>query len=122
MIVMGNLFAVALIILGCVVILKKDSFDKIVEFVKTGNNMYLISAVNIVMGLVYLKISIISRMIWVVFFFGLFVLLKGIFPFVIKKKKAVEIINILFGDPTPSYVKFLGAMVIVAGTLLICSI
>jgi drug/metabolite transporter (DMT)-like permease len=122
MIIMGNLYAIFLIIFGCVVILKKDSLGKIVEFVKTGNNMYVISAINIIMGLDYLKISIVSRMIWIVFFFGVIILLKGIFPFVVKKKKAVEIIDELFGDPTPSSAKFIGACCIVVGALLICAI
>ena len=52
MVLLAKLIAIAFIIIGCIVIMKKDVIKMMIEYVKEGNRIYGVAALRILFGMI----------------------------------------------------------------------
>jgi len=117
----AKLVAVLLIVLGCALMLRPEIVRQIVEYFKEGNRIYVLGVVRIVIGLILLNVSFQSRLTWIVFLVGILSIASGIFIFIMKKDKVLEIAEQMVPKDKKGLYP-LGAVPVVIGVLLFFSL
>lgn len=117
MVLIVKLISIALIIYGCVLLLRTSLVKKVLEYVKEGNRPLIASAIKAVVGVVFLIAASECRVPWIVFLVGALALLSGIAAFLVKKEAVVKLIEWM--EKKASHNKYLvGAMILFWGALI----
>ncbi|MBU1657009.1 MAG: hypothetical protein KKB12_02430, partial [Candidatus Omnitrophica bacterium] len=119
MVLLAKLVAIAFIIIGCIVIMKRGVVKTILEYVKVGNRIYGVAALRILFGIIFILAAVMARSGWIVTVIGWLLIVAGVFVFVIKKEKAFEIIDKMVTNAKPKTIRLIGTIPVVIGVLLI---
>ncbi len=122
MILLTKLIAIAFIILGCIVIMKRGVLKTMLEYVKVGNRIYGLAALRILFGIIFIMAAIMGRSGWIVTVLGWLLIVSGVFIFVIKKEKAIEVMDKKVELLKPKTVRLLGTIPVAIGVLLISAL
>jgi nucleoside diphosphate kinase len=122
MILLAKLVAIGFIILGCVVIMKHGLLKKMLDYVEEGNRIYGIAVVRVLFGVIFIMAAVMARAGWIVTAIGWLLILSGVAVFVLKKEKAIELVEKVAGTAKPKKAKFIGTIPVVIGVLLLCAL
>ena len=122
MILISKLIAIALIMLGCGVLLKKGLLQKIANYVKVDSRVYVIAVARIIIGVIFIIASFVGTAGWIVPVLGWLIIISGVFVFVIKKEKALEIVDKVLAHPSAKMQRLIATVPIVIGVLVLCSL
>ncbi|MEA3489150.1 MAG: hypothetical protein U9R44_02260 [Candidatus Omnitrophota bacterium] len=113
-----KVLAVAIIVYGCLLILRPGILKKIFEYVKQGNRLYIANGIKGVVGIFLIIASSRCSVPWIVLFLGALTVLSVIVGFLVKKKTVMELIERLVARPV-KFVYLIGAIALALGVLLV---
>ena len=117
MVLIVKLVSIALIVYGCVLLLRTSLVKKILEYMKEKNRPLIASAIKAVLGVIFLIAAHECRVPWVIFFVGALALLSGIAAFLVKKEAVIKVID--WAEKKASHNKYLiGAIILFWGALI----
>ena len=114
MVLIVKVFSIAIIIYGCLLMLRPGILKKILEYMKEGNRAYIASGIKAVVGILFMFAASACSIPWIIFLLGALAALGGIAAFVIKKKVMVQMLE--WAEKKP--VRVIGAAALVMGILL----
>ncbi|RKY42772.1 MAG: hypothetical protein DRP85_01820 [Candidatus Makaraimicrobium thalassicum] len=117
MILMVKLISIAVILYGCLIILRPDTLKRIFEFVKKENRVYIAGGIKAVIGIFLMLASSSCRVPWIVLFLGALSVFGGIAGFLIKKSAIIRIIE--WWETRPGRdIALMGTIALLVGVLL----
>ena len=122
MVLLAKLVAIAFIIMGCVVILRRGVLKTMIAYVEVGNRIYVIAAIRILLGIIFILAAIMARSGWIVTVIGWLLIVSGVAVFILKKEKGVELIEKVVGGADQKKVRLIGTIPVVIGVLLLCTL
>ncbi len=114
MVLIVKLLSIAIIIYGCLLMLRPGILKKVLEYIKEGNRAYIASGIKAVVGIFFMIAASKCSIPWIILFFGALAALSGIAAFVIKKKVMVQILE--WAEKKP--VRAVGVIALIMGVLL----
>jgi hypothetical protein len=118
MLFVTKVIAVFLIAAGCVLMLRPLLVKNMLDFIKKDNRIYVVAMVRILVGFLFINVSFLSRVTWVVFSFGLLALASGVLIFLLKKDKVIELAERMIAES----MGLIGTIPLLLGVLLYCSL
>ena len=118
MVLLVKLFSIAVIIYGCLLILRPDTLKKIFECVREGNNVYIAGGIKAVIGVILMLAASSCRVPWVVMFFGALSVFSGVVGFAMKKSFIIGIIDWVEKQPA-RFTYYVGILALLIGVLII---
>ena len=110
------------IILGCVVVMKHGLLKKMLDYVEEGNRIYGIAVARALFGIIFIMAAVMARAGWVVTVIGWLLIVSGVAVFVLKKEKAIELVEKVAGNAKPKQAKLIGTIPVIIGVLLLCAL
>ena len=86
MVLLVKALSIAIIIYGCVLVLRPGTLKKVFDYISVDNRIYTVSVIKGVIGLIMLLAAASCRIPWIVFLLGGLTLLGVILAFVFKKE------------------------------------
>lgn len=117
MVFLVKLLSIAVIIYGCVIILRPEITKKILSYLKEGNRMAIGGGIRIAVGLFLIVASYRCCISWIVLFLGALLIFGGVLVFVIKRDTLLKFIE-KFEKLSAQRVMILGAVTLAIGILL----
>ncbi len=81
------------VLIGIVYLLKPDVLNLLIEFFKKGKRIYIAGIVRLALAVLFLVAARQCRHFWVIFVFGIILLLSGLLIFVLGPKKLRTILE-----------------------------
>jgi uncharacterized protein YjeT (DUF2065 family) len=113
-----TLVGILILIAGVGYTVKPAMAKKVIRFWSRGNRIYIASVINIILGIVFLRLASLCYMPWFVTIMGVLGLIKGVAIFALGKKRILDFMEAVAKTP----VKTIRALGIVAIALGICLI
>ena len=117
MVLLVKLLAIALIVYGCVILLRPSVLKKMVEYVKQGNRVYVASTVRVLIGILFVLAHRACRIEWVILFFGSFLIVSGSLVFILKRE-VIDKMIVWIESRTKKDIAILGGVVLLFGVIL----
>ena len=117
MVLLVNLLAIAVVVYGCLVILRPEILRKMFDKLKEGANIYFASGIKIAAGLILILSANTSRVPRVVLLYGALMAFSGILAFVVKKNFITGMLDWVEKQP-PRFTYYAGGTVILLGIIL----
>ncbi len=117
MVLLVNLLAIAIVVYGCLLVMRPETLKTIFAQVKEGANLYLVSGIKIIVGIVLILSANAARVSWVVFLFGALTVFFGILAFVIKRSFITGLIDRVENQP-PRFAYYIGGAAVLIGVIL----
>jgi uncharacterized protein YjeT (DUF2065 family) len=86
--------------IGIVYIIKPNVMNRIIEFFKKGKRLYIAAPVRLALAVVFLLGARECRYFWVIFAFGILLLISGILVLVLGPKKLTPMLEWWLKQPT----------------------
>ena len=122
MVLLAKLIAIGFIIMGCVVIMKHGLLKKMLDYVEVGNRIYGIGVVRVLFGVIFIMAAVMARAGWIVTAIGWLLILSGVAVFILKKEKAIELVEKVAGHAKPKQARLIGTIPVIIGVLLLCAL
>ena len=116
-----TLVGIVIIIAGAGYTVKPALVKKVIRFWTRGNRLYIASAVNILIGIVFLRVASLCYMPWFVTIMGVLGLLKGVVIFALGKKKTIDFMEGIARTPAKT-LRALGVVAIALGVCLVYAV
>ncbi|MFH1552022.1 MAG: hypothetical protein ABID83_00055 [Candidatus Omnitrophota bacterium] len=117
MVLLVKLLSIAVIVYGCILILRPSTLKKIIECVKQDNRIYTACGIKAAVGVFLMFASSYCSITWIVLFLGALSAFGGIAGFVIKKSFFIEITERVEKGPL-WYAHLAGTIALAIGALL----
>jgi uncharacterized membrane protein HdeD (DUF308 family) len=117
MVLLVNLLAIAIVVYGCLLVLRPEFLRQIFDRLKEGANIYFASAIKSVAGFVLLISANSARVPWIVLLYGALMVFSGILAFVIKKNFITGLLDWVENQP-PRFTYYVGITAILLGVIL----
>ena len=117
MVLLVNLLAIAVVIYGCLLVLRPEVLRSMFDKLKEGANIYVASGIKCVAGVILLLSANSARVSWIVLLIGALMVFSGILAFVIKKNFITGLIDWMENQP-PRFSYYIGGAVILIGVIL----
>ncbi len=117
MVLIVKLVSIAIIVYGCLIILRPDTLKKVIEKAKEGNLIYIASGVKGVIGLLFLIAAASCSVPWIIRFFGALSIFGAIVAFVIKRSVIVSIMDWVEKQPA-RFNYYYGILALLMGVLM----
>ncbi|MBD3296928.1 MAG: hypothetical protein GF392_06120 [Candidatus Omnitrophica bacterium] len=121
MVFLTKLISIAIIIYGCMLVLRPEMLKDVLDFIRKGNRAYVASTVKAVLGGVMILAAPDCRVPWVILFFGSLSLLLGAVMFLFKKAVIKSFIR-WWEQRTPGELNLAGIAVLALGIILILAV
>jgi len=122
MVLLAKLIAIALIMMGCAVVLKRKLLEKAADYVKADSRVYIIAVLRIVIGVIFIIAAMMKSANWIVPVLGWLIIMSGAFVFAIDKKKTIAFVDKIFAHPSPMIQRLIGTIPILIGVLVISAL
>jgi len=117
MVLIVKLIAIAIIIYGCIVVLRPRVKKVVIEYIKQDNRIYIANGVKTAVGIFMLIAASSCRVPWVILVIGGLAALSGIALFLVKKNVINDIIAWIESRHMKQ-VRIIGAVIIAVGALI----
>jgi uncharacterized membrane protein HdeD (DUF308 family) len=117
MVLLVNLLAIAVVVYGCLVMLRPEVLRKVFDKLKEGANVYMASGIKSIAGLILVFSSNASRVPWIVLLYGALMVFSGILAFVIKKNFIIGMLDWIENQPA-RYTYYAGCTFVLLGVIL----
>ena len=117
MILLVKVMSIAVIVWGCILILRPDTLKKVFHYVKEGNRLYIASGIKTVIGVILMFAASYCSIPWIVLFFGAIMAFGGAAGFLMKEKVLLKMVDWVEGSKKKT-VYMIGAIALVVGILL----
>lgn len=118
MVLIVKIVSIAIIIYGCLVVLRPDTLTELMEKVKKGGNIYIASGIKAIIGLIFVIAASSCSVPWIIRFFGALALFGGLVGFIIKKSVIVSMVDWIEKQP-PRFMYYYSALVLLMGILMV---
>ncbi|MBF0252903.1 MAG: hypothetical protein HQL29_03720 [Candidatus Omnitrophica bacterium] len=122
MIVLVKLVAILMMLAGSVILLKDGVIDKMMDYIREGNRIYIAGALRIIVGLCFLAVAPQAGAPWILVIVGLLAIACGALVFVWKKEKSIEVVNKIIGDEPEKRKRIVGAIPLLLGVIILLAI
>jgi len=117
MILLVKLFAIAIIIHGCFLMLRPENLKVMLSWVKEGNRLYLIAAVRLIIGAILMIAASECRIEGIVLVLGVILFFSGVAGFMLKKEGMMKIVA--WGEKRSLHdVRVIGTVALAFGVLI----
>lgn len=113
-----KLFGLLMVAMGAVYLVKPVVMKKLMRFWTTGNRLYLGGFLALLIGIIFIFTAPRCELTWYVVIMGIIALAKGIFSFVLGKKRVHAIID-KWTHSSVSTLRLLAVIVLILGALLV---
>jgi len=117
MVLIIKLIAIAIIIYGCILVLRPRVKKMVIGYIKESNRIYIANGVKLAIGIFMLIAASSCRVPWVVLVLGGLAALSGIALFLVKKNVVDDVIKWL-DTRSAKQVRIMGIVIIVVGALI----
>jgi len=117
MILIVKLVSIAIIVYGCLIVLRPDTLKKVIGKAKEGNIIYIASMVKGVIGLLFILAAASCSVPWIIRFFGALSIFGAIVAFVIKRSVIISIMDWVEKQPA-RFNYYYGIMALLMGVLM----
>jgi heme O synthase-like polyprenyltransferase len=117
MVLIVKLFSIAIIVYGCLLILRPGILKKSFGYLKEGKRPYIASGIKIVVGILFIIASSYCSIPWIVLFLGALAAFSGIAAFLVKKSLIDQLMDWAEKRPV-RHVYVAGGIVLFFGVLL----
>ena len=121
MVVIVKIISLALVIFGCLVVLRPGTLKQIIEKAKEGNKMYIAGALKAVIGIIFVIAAPNCAVAWVIRFFGALALFGGLMCFILKRSFIVSIMDWVERQPA-RFTYYYGIFVVLLGVVIALAI
>jgi hypothetical protein len=118
MVLFVKVLAIAIIVFGCLIILRPKTMKEIIESVKRGNNIFTAMVIKIAVGVLMMIASRYCSIPWIVLFWGALNAFTGVAGLLLKRDVVVKKIEWIEKRP-PKHVYLVGAIALVIGVTLV---
>ncbi|MHC4545695.1 MAG: hypothetical protein ACYTDW_09480 [Planctomycetota bacterium] len=115
-----RVIGIVIVAIGVVYILKPSVMKRLFEFFKKGNRLYVAAPIRLALGVVFLLGARECNQPWVIFAFGILLLISGILVLVLGPKKLVPIIE-WFQKQSEILARAMALLVLAIGVVIIIS-
>jgi len=117
MVLLVKLFSIAIVVYGCLLILRPETLKKIFEFVKEKKNYYIACAAKAIAGIILMIAAPACSVPWVIMFFGALSLFGAILGFVIKRSLITGLFDWIEKQPT-RFTYYAGTIALLVGVII----
>ncbi|MGB2651206.1 MAG: hypothetical protein WBD00_03265 [Candidatus Omnitrophota bacterium] len=118
MVLLIKVLAIAIIVFGCLIMLRPKTMKEIIERVKKGNNLFKAMVIKIVVGVLMMIASRYCSIPWIVLFWGALNTFTGVAGLLLKRDVVVKKIEWIEKRP-PKHVFLVGVSALVIGVTLV---
>jgi hypothetical protein len=115
-----QIIGIVFVAIAIVYILKPDVMNRLFEFFKKGNRLYLAAPIRLALGVVFLLGARECKQFWVIFVLGILLLISGILVLVLGPRKLVPIIE-WFQGQSEILQRVVALIVLAVGVVIIIS-
>jgi len=121
MVLFVKVLSIAVILYGCLIILRPSILKKLLEDCRKGNRVYYVSGAKVIAGILLMIASRECVVQWFILFIGAVTTLGAGVMFLIKKKAILQYVDWVDSRPV-KFTYFMGGASIVLGTLMILAV
>ena len=121
MVLVVKIVSIAIIVYGCLIVLRPTVVKEVLSFVKEENRFYIASGTKAFFGILFLIAAKQCAIPWIIFLFGALSILGGAIGLIMKKKAIDKFIQYWEGKPTKQ-LSVLGIVALVIGILLVLAV
>ena len=121
MVLFVKVLSIAIIVYGCLLILRPSILKNLLEGAKKGDRVYYISGAKVVVGILLMIASRECAVQWLILFFGAVTTLGAGLMFLVKKKAILQYVDWVDARPV-RFTYFMGGASIVIGALMILAV
>jgi len=120
MIILVKLIGIFMVCVGIANILNPNLMKRMISFWRQGKRLYAGGLLRVLFGLVFLLSATQARIPWVIYIFGVFILLGAMFIFILGLEKAREMLG-WWDKKAKSVLRLIAFLVLAIGALVIYS-
>jgi uncharacterized protein YjeT (DUF2065 family) len=115
-----QIIGIVIVAIGIVYILKPSVMNRLFEFFKKGNRLYVAAPIRLCLAVVFLLGARECKQPWVIFAFGILLLISGILVLVLGPRKLVPVIE-WFRKQSEILQRVVALIVLAVGVVIIIS-
>jgi uncharacterized protein YjeT (DUF2065 family) len=109
---------ILIVLIGIVYLLKPDMPKLLIEFFKKGKRIYIAGIIRLALAVLFLVAARQCRHFWVIFVFGIILLLSGLLIFVLGPKKLRTILE-WYQRQSITFYRVIAVIAVVIGAVII---
>lgn len=118
MVLFVKVLGVAIIVYGCLIVLRPSILKKVIEYARKGNRIYWTCGIKIAVGVLLLIAASSCSISWLVLLFGALSILGPVVFLLLKKKAVTEYLDWIDSRPA-KFVYGMGVFALAMGVLLV---
>ncbi len=121
MVLIVKILSIAIIVYGCVIVLRPQALKKMFAYFEKDNRLNIGSVCKALFGILFIIAARDCRVSWVIFFFGALAVLGGVVGLIMKRESLIKMIK--WWEKRPNrQVSMMGLVVVVMGVLMVLAI